>query len=538
MVRHSMMRFSLIALVGLVVGSQVGLGTVAHAQTKAAPMFFDQRRLPDMEVERRNQEVLLEQRRVDEERRAQTESAERNNAMAARLAAEAQKEAQRKIDEDKQIAAANAEAEAKRKADEMRLAADTKRKADEDKLIAANAEADAKRKAAEARTAELADAKRKADEDKLIAANAEADAKRKAAEARTAELADAKRKADEDKLIAANAEADAKRKAAEARTAELADAKRKADEDKLIAANAEVDAKRKAQDEKRVAALATQAPPLAADPSRPDVSRGDPARTVANLQTESPRTDTESKASCDKPKITTQPLSAGRMAISANQACRKGQRVSLVYGPFTFAKWYDAGGKLALDVDLYLAKSEQVRLVFADGSFEDIAPVTLDLDKVSKVAIVWDSAVNLDLHALQNVGIFGSADHIWAGAASSAETANGIVQSTGFGSGFMSTKDDGKSEGQKVEVFTYIHAPDQKSGAVSMMLDFASRGDRPAGETCVGGDKAAVPFEAVVLTKTGVTRSRGVVSPAPCGTRLVSEARYMKDIVPDLVFGP
>jgi hypothetical protein len=505
MVRHSMMRFSLIALVGLVVGSQVGLGTVAHAQTKAAPMFFDQRRLPDMEVERRNQEVLLEQRRVDEERRAQTESAERNNAMAARLAAEAQKEAQRKIDEDKQIAAANAEAEAKRKADEMRLAADTKRKADEDKLIAANAEADAKRKAAEARTAELADAKRKADEDKLIAANAEADAKRKAAEARTAELADAKRKADEDKLIAANAE---------------------------------VDAKRKAQDEKRVAALATQAPPLAADPSRPDVSRGDPARTVANLQTESPRTDTESKASCDKPKITTQPLSAGRMAISANQACRKGQRVSLVYGPFTFAKWYDAGGKLALDVDLYLAKSEQVRLVFADGSFEDIAPVTLDLDKVSKVAIVWDSAVNLDLHALQNVGIFGSADHIWAGAASSAETANGIVQSTGFGSGFMSTKDDGKSEGQKVEVFTYIHAPDQKSGAVSMMLDFASRGDRPAGETCVGGDKAAVPFEAVVLTKTGVTRSRGVVSPAPCGTRLVSEARYMKDIVPDLVFGP
>ena len=92
------------------------------AQQKQTPLFYDARRLPDMEVERRNQEVLTEQRRVAEERRAETE------ATAKRIASEAKA----------QEARVAAEAVVKKKADDARTAAaeaDAKKKADDARIV-------------------------------------------------------------------------------------------------------------------------------------------------------------------------------------------------------------------------------------------------------------------------------------------------------------------------------------------------------------------------------------------------------------------
>ena len=120
---------------------------VSHAQQRQAPMFYDARRLPDMEVERRNQEVLQEQRRASEERRLETE------ANSRRLADEAKA----------QEARIAAESAAKKKADDARVAAlETQRKADEDKRLAA--EAEAKKKADEAARVAALETQRKADE--------------------------------------------------------------------------------------------------------------------------------------------------------------------------------------------------------------------------------------------------------------------------------------------------------------------------------------------------------------------------------------
>ena len=164
-------------IAALACATLAGIGTFAGeiaAQQKQAPLFFDARRLPDMEVERRNQEVLAEQRRVAEERRMESE------ANAKRIATEAKAQEAR-------IAAA--EAELKKRADETRIAA---------------AEADAKKKADEARIAAAeADAKKKADEERRLAA-AEAELKKRADEARIAAAeADARKKADEEKRLAA-----------------------------------------------------------------------------------------------------------------------------------------------------------------------------------------------------------------------------------------------------------------------------------------------------------------------------------------------
>ncbi|MEQ1696236.1 MAG: hypothetical protein ABL901_10405 [Hyphomicrobiaceae bacterium] len=456
-----------------------GLGTYASqiaAQQKQAPLFFDARRLPDMEVERRNQEVLAEQRRSAEERRVTEE------ANAKRIADEAKA----------QEARVAAEAAAKKKAESARLAT----------------EAEAKKKADEARVAAAAEAQTKADEEKRAAA--ETDAKKKADEARIAAAeADAKKKADEARIAAA--EADAKKKADEARIAAAeAEAKKKADEARLAAANLAAAAATPTQrNQPQVAALA------------PQVS-GAP----------------QPAANCEATKAKTSQLSGGRMLIAIDSPCRKGQSVSLRYGAYELIRKLDNAGRAAIDLDLFQGNTGAIGLSYPDGHSENLQPAARDLAEVWKVALIWQAPVDLDLHAQENGALSGKPGHIWQGGASTVEAAKSQIAASGRGAGFMSTSDDGSHEGAKIEVYTFYQSPDQPNGVVSMLLDYVTRGNTPTGDFCGTAAKATVPYEAVILSPKGTTsRERGVISPAACGVPLSSSARLIRDAVPDLQFG-
>ena len=399
------------------------------AQQKQTPLFYDARRLPDMEVERRNQEVLTEQRRVAEERRAETE------ATAKRIASEA-------------------------KAQEARVAA----------------EAVVKKKADDARTAA-----------------AEADAKKKADDAR----------------IAA-AEADAKKKADDARIA-AADAQRKVDEEKRLAAAS-----------------------IAATPTSPS-QRGQPQIAALAPQITSPPSP---GTSCEPTKAKTSQLAGGRMRISIDSPCRKGQSVALRYGSYEFGRKLDNAGRANIDLDLFQGNTISVGLSYTDGHSESLQPAARDLAEFWKVALIWQAPVDLDLHAMENGALNGKAGHVWSNAASTAEAAKAQAVDTGRGAGFLSMSDDGSHEGTKIEVYTFFHTSDQPSGVVSMLLDYVTRGNNPTGEFCGTGAKASIPYEAVILSPKGITsRERGVVSPAACGVPLAPSARLIRDAVPDLQFG-
>ncbi len=425
-------------------------GMIAVAQ-QAGP-FFDARRLPDLEAERRNQDVLLEQRRQQE-------------------------------------------ADAKRKADEQRAAA----------------EADAKRKADEQRVAAEADAKRKADEQR---AAAEADAKRKADEQRIAAEADAKRKADEQR---AAAEADAKRKADEQRLAAEADAKRKADEQRLAA---EADAKRKA-DEQRIAAEAA-------------------ARKTAALAPAPPTAALQAPAACtDVPKTSVTPLIGGRLQLTVESPCRRGQAVELVYGEETRPLSLDPGtGKVSAIVDLYLGDGQGVTLSTADGQQIGIATaIPTEARAYSKVALIWTKAVDLDLHAIENNAQLGAAGHVHAKAPRTAEEAQALAASSGRGAGFISSSSDGRAGGSHIEVYTFFHSPDQPAGAVPFAIEHATRGATATGEACGDGALAEVDYEAIITTTSGdVTRENGILPSVACGTPLDGRARYLREAVSDLRF--
>jgi hypothetical protein len=565
------------------------LSSVGHAQSSTPQrqppmMFFDQRRLPDMEVERRNQEVLVEQRRVEEQRRAEAEAAERNKATASRLAAEAQREAQRKIDEAGQLAEAaaaknNAErkadedrkasaaadsdakrkaeeirlaTEAKRKADEARLAAEAKRKADEDKQVAADAEAEAKRKAdtdkqvaaaAEAETKRkaeearlAAEAKRKADEDKQVAAAAEAETKRKAEEARLA--AGAKRKADEDKQVAAAAEAETKRKAEEARQLAVAtEAKRAAELAKLAAEATE--ARRKA-DEARLAATAAAGADVGVTPVKPANQTAALIAPVAPPavapQVVKPAANAPSSG-CPAPKTGVTSLPAGRMQLAIQSACRVNEPVTIAYGELNLVRKLDAAGSATVTLDQIFGPGEGVTLRFVDGATVQLSPTPLPPSAypTSKVAIIWEKNVDLNLHAFEAGATIGKPGHIWSGGNALPQSVDAIIADAGRGAGWISTVDDGRNEGSKMEVYTFLHSPEQLTGVVALAIEHASRGSMPPADMCGSAALAEIPFDVIMIDNKGqVLRESGIVPAVACGQAIGENVRYLRGAVPDL----
>jgi len=414
-------------------------GGFVIAQQANGPLFYDQRRLPDMEVERRNQEVLGEQRRISEEKRRDAEALARKQAEDARQAQEEKR---------------------------LSLEADTKRKADEEKRVAAEA-----------------DTKRKADEEKRVAAEAES-----------------KRKADEEMRIAATAEA-AKQQAAEAAKVQAAEA-----------AKSQAAAAPKPQ----VAALvpAVVAPAVVAPPT-----------AVAPAGT------------CEPAKVSAKALPGGLAQIIIESPCRRSQTVAVHYGAFDLARKFGASGQASFALDLFLGPKASLQLGFADGSTQPVQLPDQDLGTVSKIALIWQAPVDLDLHAIESGGAFGKAGHRWQGAASSLDATNAEVAATGHGAGYISTTDDGTRDGSRIEVYTFVHSPEQDSGAVTMLIDYASRGATPSGDKCGTGALAEIPFDVVVLDHKGKIRTESSLIPAqPCGVPLTQPVRYLRGAVPDLRF--
>lgn len=543
--RHAI-RIALLSSIALTHLAAVPSST-ARAQSRSSPMFFDNRRLPDMEVERRNQEVLQEQRRIEDERHQTAEAAAKRlaeEAAAKKKTDEARAtEAQRKAAEDKRLAG---EAEAKKQADEaaakaaaaaaeaQRKAEDDKRKADEERQRQAaadanrkaeearlTAEAEAKKRADEAVKAAAAEAQRKADDEKRRLA-ADAEAKKRADEAAKAAAAEAQRKAeDEKRRLAAEAEVEARRKAELARIASAEEAQRKAADQARAA-----EAQRKAAS----AAAAAAAPPPPSQQQTAGLIQS-PANTAGQVEARG--------GGCDGVKAQASYLPAGRLHIAIASPCHKNEPVQVAYGGFDTLQKLNASGQAAFDVDLIFANTQPVVLTYAGGQSETINPAAADLSDISKVALIWSAPVDLALHALENGAAAGSPGDVWRGTAASAETAKAKAADSGRGAGFISQAGDGSREGTKIEVYTFYHSADQPNGVVSMLLDYTSRGNVASGDFCGGGSKASVTYDVIMTSRKGaVSRERGVISPAACGTKFTPADRLMRDAVPDLQFGP
>jgi hypothetical protein len=238
---------------------------------------------------------------------------------------------------------------------------------------------------------------------------------------------------------------------------------------------------------------------------------------------------------CDPPEVSGEALDGGRMSVRAHAACHAGQTVRIAYGGAELIRTLDASGNLDFTLDCFAGAGSPVDVRFPDGTRKSIPAAAYELDKVSKVAVIWRAPVNLDLHVFEYAARFGQAGHVWAKAASNLGAARSASRKEKRGHGFISSIDSEDSAGDKIEVYTFLHHDEQASGTIGMALDYETRGDNPSGATCGDGAMAEVDFQVVVLSRGGnVTRQGGVLTRVDCGTRLGADTRYSQSALPSL----
>lgn len=238
---------------------------------------------------------------------------------------------------------------------------------------------------------------------------------------------------------------------------------------------------------------------------------------------------------CAEPEVTTEPMDGGMMRIRVAAACRKNEAVQISYGGAELIRNLDAWGSLDLALDCFAGASSVVELRFADGSRKTLAVTANDLDKVSKVAVIWRAPVNLDLHVFEYGAGFDKPGHVWAKAPGAQGAARLKAQAERKGHGYLSSTDGEKSLGDKIEVYTFFHNDEQATGSIALALDYETRGETPSAATCGRGALAEVDFQVVILPRKGqATRQSGVLTRVDCGTKISQEARYNQSALPGL----
>ena len=298
------------------------------------------------------------------------------------------------------------------------------------------------------------------------------------------------------------------------------------------------------QDKRPVALPSFQVPPVTAlppttEPAAPTAAA--PSTPVANttdvtkpsLVAVAPPPLKIDAGACRAPEIATEALDGGMMALHITAACHPNETVQISYAGAEFLRKLNAR-----------ARSTSPRLLAGTSSVVDVRSATIpqdgtrvarDLDKVSKIAVLWRAPVNLDLHVFEYAARHGQAGHLWAKKPSAIATARLASQTEKRGHGFLSAIDDDQSLGDKIEVYTFLHNDEQASGSIALALDYETRGETPAGATCGQGALAEIDFQVVIQPRGGqVTRQAGVLTRVECGIRIATESRFNQAALPGL----
>jgi hypothetical protein len=238
---------------------------------------------------------------------------------------------------------------------------------------------------------------------------------------------------------------------------------------------------------------------------------------------------------CGEPQISLSPKTGGLTQISVASSCRAGELVSITYADATLVERLDAKGNSTTLLDCFAGDAAAITIAFENGTRLTRQPATDDLTKYSKVAILWSSSVDLDLHAFEYAAVPGDPGQIWSGKPLSLAEAETRAKREKRGHGFLSASSAGRSIGMNVEVYTFVHYPGEKAAGVKMGVDFATRGARADGEYCGAGRHAEVQFKAYTLEKGRVAKRLDLAfASIPCGTNISGTARINSRLIPEL----
>jgi hypothetical protein len=146
---------------------------------------------------------------------------------------------------------------------------------------------------------------------------------------------------------------------------------------------------------------------------------------------------------CEAPTIALAPQAGGQVQFDIHSPCREGQLVIGRYDEVVIMERLDDSGNLVFQLDCFLGDRE-VALTFADDWRTAMHACPAADNALTKVAIVWQDRVDLDLHAFEYAALPGSDDDRSARNPGSYAAAQLEYLRSGRSHGFISTVSDGQ----------------------------------------------------------------------------------------------
>ncbi|MHA3914191.1 hypothetical protein [Halovulum sp. GXIMD14793] len=151
--------------------------------------------------------------------------------------------------------------------------------------------------------------------------------------------------------------------------------------------------------------------------------------------------------------------------------CRPGQQFAVGHAGLKFSAETDADGVANFVVPAMVGDAE-VAVMFADGANQSQSIQVPNMDRVTRVAVMWSADIDLDLHAREFGAQAGTIGHIWAQRPSDPQKARRA------GGGYLTVLGPQNGPGLKAEVYTIIKSSRTQSGLVDLSLQLAGVGQQ------------------------------------------------------------
>jgi hypothetical protein len=207
-----------------------------------------------------------------------------------------------------------------------------------------------------------------------------------------------------------------------------------------------------------------------------------PPLTLASAQT------------CAAPTIEVVPRAGGQLQFKIQSPCRMGELVVGRYGELVIMERFDGNGNLVFHLDCFQGNRE-IQLTFKDDRRATTRSCAAVENTLTKVAIVWQGHIDLDLHALEYAAAPGSEYDRWASNPGSYQTAQSNYLRSGRSYGFMSTTSDGQKLGHNVEVYTLLRHPAEQRGLIAMGIALGAHNNFARTESCRNGTGEPLRFD-------------------------------------------
>ncbi|QBY02105.1 hypothetical protein E2K80_16315 [Rhodophyticola sp. CCM32] len=218
----------------------------------------------------------------------------------------------------------------------------------------------------------------------------------------------------------------------------------------------------------------THIPPLPDTPDavlmQPDLPQPGSAlsdRMASTSDTPLTATDTQNVSAFGLPcglTVTASAEPAAMVALDIMDPCQPAARIVIEHSGLTLTEATDAMGLLTTDIPVF---ETPAFFTIRMGEVAQTARVTVpDLAEYDRVAVAWEDARDLELHALEFGADYGEPGHIWAGNTGSIARAE-----TGTGGFVTRLGNDGVEAPMMAEIYTFPRDTLTREGSVRILIE-------------------------------------------------------------------